>query len=451
VEIQSKVASGEIVHVTATRALELGIDIGDLSCCIMLGYPGSVASTLQEAGRVGRTGDSLVVLMLRADHYEQYFARLPGAFFELLKTSETPKLPIENEYLLSRHVMCANWKAVNFKAGYTEANFVKFFPAKIKQVLEQLENEDKITGLRDKGQMYWRYKKGSPARNDIYQSIRVPISVGKFNVMERGANRFIGECDSYLVPRDLFPEAVWLNNGQAFRSVQVKYGEKLVYVDRLTDDDPDIETFALPQHTITHKDSPKTKEHDGCAVGSGDVNVIRQVKLYREVGFARGSEDQGEIKTTHTRDIEYDTTACWFDFDPDLLLSNANWRSKKANFDNVIAGVHGFEHVIRSVAPHVAGCDRHDISSSIEFAEPPKRLIHRVYLLDTFAGGIGFAEFCYTHVSQVLEWAQRSLVECKCKDGCPQCLIVPWCSLRDQPISKKDTLTMVRYFAEQIK
>lgn len=437
VEIQTKVASGEVVHVTATRALELGIDMGDLNCCIMLGYPGSVASTLQEAGRVGRTGESLVVLMLRADPYEQYFARMPDAFFELLKTSETPKLPIENEYLLSRHVMCANWEAVNFK-GYTESNFVKFFPARVKQVLDQLESEDKIASLRDKGQMFWRYKKGGPPFNDVYQSIRVPISIGKFNVIERGSSRSIGECDSYLVPRDLFPGAVWLNNGEAFRSVEIKYGEKVVYVDRLTDDDPDVETFALPQYHITPNASPKIVEFAGCAVGACEVNVIRQVKLYREVAFARGSEDKGEIKTTWTNDIEYDTMACWFDFDPEVLLSKAKWRSRKIDHDNAIAGVHGFEHLIRSVAPHVAGCDRHDISSSIEFTDFSKRQTHRVYLLDTFAGGIGFAEFCFAHADKILEWSYRSLNQCKCKHGCPQCLIVPWCSLRDVPVSKKE-------------
>ncbi len=214
VEIQSKLFSREIMHVTATRALELGIDIGDLNCCFMLGYPGSVASTLQEAGRVGRGADSLVVLMLRNDPYEQFFARDPAAFFELLKTSEAPKVPIDNTYLLANHIMCANWEAVSVVGGYAEAKFLEFFPPKVKKVLKDLNAEGKITTIRgDKGQMFWRYKKGGPPYTKIYQSIRVPISVGKFKVVERHNKIEVGECDSYLVPRDLHPGAVWLNNG----------------------------------------------------------------------------------------------------------------------------------------------------------------------------------------------------------------------------------------------
>lgn len=82
-------------------------------------------------------------------------------------------------------------------------------------------------------------------------------------------------------------------------------------------------------------------------------------------------------------------------------MAKARWHPKKLDENHVIAGVHGFEHVVRSVAPHVAGCDRHDISSSLKLADPPKRATHRVYLLDTFAGGIGVSEFCFAHAKKL--------------------------------------------------
>ncbi len=233
--------------------------------------------------------------------------------------------------------------------------------------------------------------------------------------------------------------------------MEVKYNEQIVLVDHIPNDAADVETFAMPQNTITPLDKPRSRRFNGFSVLHGDVNISREVKLYREVAFARASSDVGKVKTTFTPAIEYATTACWLEFAPDVLIAKASLKTKSFTPEDVVTAIHGLEHVLHSVAPHVAGCDRHDISSSLVFGNMDKGEAHRLYLLDTFAGGVGFAEFCYDHVQKMLEWVRRSLTHCKCKDGCPQCLIVPWCPFKDQAVSKSHALALAQHMLEQVR
>lgn len=449
IDIQNKLISGEILHVTTTSALELGIDIGDLSCCLILGYPGTIASTLQEAGRVGRTGESLVIIMLRNDPFEQYFARAPHVFWEGFDRTEVPKVPIENKYLLTTQLLCAIWEGKQV-GGYSESDLGNFFGASIVDVLKDLKAKGtKMYKEIRKGQAYWSFARGAPAKGEIYKNIRIPISEGKFDVIERTTKRKVGECDSHLVPRDLHPNAIWINNGEFYRSVEIKTKEATVYVDHIDEDD--TYTFAMPRNTIKieGKDT-RSRKYDGFSAHCGDIDLKRDVYLYREVKFAKGKEELGEVKTTHTPSIEYVTSSLRIVFENEFVENYLRKIGKTRDDFDFSTALHGLEHSTHSVVPIISDFDPHDVSSEYVSNDANNEGKPALYLFDTFAGGLGLAEHCFNNLEEILQKARELLSTCNCRSGCPKCLVTPWCSQRNENIDKSATLHLIDMMLEAL-
>jgi DEAD/DEAH box helicase domain-containing protein len=179
-EISEGLISGQVVHVTATNALELGIDIGDLNACILIGYPGTVSSTIQQSGRVGRKGDSVVILLVRDDPLEQWFARNPNQFFTNLARVEPLRLPINNPHVVAQQAACAAWdlspmKGKEVLGGLTQDFFDRYFGKNAKSTVQKIWKEKEFLPpqLRKGSQSYWVILKGclgsDPANCLIYQ------------------------------------------------------------------------------------------------------------------------------------------------------------------------------------------------------------------------------------------------------------------------------------------
>lgn len=434
--VSEGLASGQIVHVSATNALELGIDIGDMNCCLMIGYPGTVSSTLQQSGRVGRKGDSLVILLLRDEPLEQWFARNPSEFFKNISQCEPIRLPISNPWVLEQQVKCAVWDLHNATGhktpfdGMTSDLLMKYFGADAMKAILELENKKDLQPIRGHVGTFWLISKKNYDDN-VPKNIRVPISIGKFKVLDE-SRHLVGECDSTIVPRDLFPGAIWLNEGKFFQSKHINIDEMVVTVRRLLAR-PDHFTIAMPQTTLTCLDQRcQVRESCGFNLGRGMVNVKRHVKLYMSYPSSSEKVEQGETKLTHTAPIEYISTAFWLDI-PYEVLEAQGVGSGRAH-----AMLHAVEHAVRTVFPLVADIDPGDLGSSIEVDESPESYMCRLYVFDSFAGGTGLSEFAFEKPGILFKAAYDLLASCNCKqpDGCPRCTIIPWCESQNQDLDK---------------
>jgi DEAD/DEAH box helicase domain-containing protein len=450
-EIQDRLISGEIVHVTATSALELGIDIGDLSCCLILGYPGTISSTLQEAGRVGRRGESVAILTLRNDPFEQYFARAPQVFWEAFEKTEVPKVPLDNRHLRMNQLLCAVWEGKQV-GGYSDQDYDYFLGPSMSTILSDLKKHGlKIYKEIRKGQAYWLFGRGAPQKTQIYKNIRVPISVGKFDVIERTRKRKVGECDSHLVPRDLHPDAIWICNGRFYRAVEIRYKESIVYVDYLGTEG-DTYTFAMPRNLIALEgEDIASKDFEGFSIHHGEINLTRKVYLYREIKLGAGKTELGDIKTTHTTPIQYITTALRIAFDEEFVNKYLEMAHKAKIPGDFTTALHGLEHAMHSVVPIISDFDPHDVSSDYVSQDANSDGNPALYIFDTFAGGLGLAGHCFDRLRALLKQAKTLLSSCSCHNGCPRCLVTPWCYQRNDDLSKKATLHLIAMMLKGIK
>jgi DEAD/DEAH box helicase domain-containing protein len=404
-EIQKGIKSGDIVFISATNALELGIDIGDLTCCILVGYPGNISSTLQRAGRVGRTGEAPVILILNDELLEQYFANHPNVFFKLLENPGDVKIPLENRYLQAWHVKCALWESralkeirMDFK-GYSEKDYKDYFDAGA-ELFKQLEQERKI--FKDKNQVFW-VAKGFEGPNKLHlKSIRVPISDREFQVIDKSGN-IISVIDYYRAGLFFHDGAIWLQNGEYYLVTRYSRPEARIDVERLPEN-PSYETHAIPRYNVKIiKELLKPKFHHDVSLHHGDVTNRRSINVFLKKP-TKGKQKPEVGIITSVEPIEYDTTATWILFNENFVEEICDelgiTQSEDCNklFEK---GLHGLAYLLTSALPLLTECDKYDIS--FQTLVPHKDLQKpSLFLLDTFHGGIGLSKEVFERFPQLL-------------------------------------------------
>lgn len=414
-EVQSKIKNGEILFISATSALELGIDIGDLSCCLLVGYPGNVASTLQRAGRVGRIGESFIVLLLDDELLQQYFANHPDVFFKLLENPGDVKIPLGNRYLLLWHLKCALAEERALKElagafeGYSVEDYEKYFGGDAVELLAQLEKECKIFR---QNKVYWVTKGWGELGTLHLKSIRVPISDREFNVVERTTGREIGRVDYYRAGLFFHEGAIWLQEGKYYIVSKYSRPEARIEVEELSDD-PGYETNALPRHTI--KVTSEILPGKGNAVVTlhyGDVTNTRSINVFIKNPTKEREKKKQEIGiVTSVEPIEYDTTAAWIVFEDGLIdevCKEVDTQSVEDPVELFEKGLHGLARLLVSATPLLTECDKHDIGYQV-FSPHRDTGKSTLFLLDTFHGGIGLSKEVYDYLPHLLDLCEQML------------------------------------------
>jgi len=403
-EIQKNIKSGNTTFISATNALELGIDIGDLTCCILVGYPGNISSTLQRAGRVGRTGEAPVVLILNDEPLEQYFANHPNVFFKLLENPGDVKIPLDNKYLQAWHFKCALWESRALKEiradfeGYSEEDYKDCFGVGV-ELFKQLEKERKIF---KKNQIFWlaRGCKEGPSTLHL-KSIRVPISDREFQVVDKSGNT-ISVIDYYRAGLFFHEGAIWLQNGEYYLVTRYSRPEARIEVEHLSEN-PGYETHAIPRYNVkVNKERFKSKFH-GISLHHGEVINKRAINVFlKEPTKGKKKTEVGII--TSVEPIEYDTTATWILFDDKFVQKIFDGLGIKQSEDRnklFEKGLHGLAFLLTSTLPLLTECDKYDISFQTFV---PHRDLGKpsLFLLDTFHGGIGLSKEAFEHFRELL-------------------------------------------------
>ncbi|OXS80240.1 DEAD/DEAH box helicase [Domibacillus enclensis] len=390
--IEKGLRDGDILGVVSTNALELGVDIGQLQVCVMTGYPGSVASTWQQAGRAGRRhGEAVIIMVASSTPIDQYVVQNPDYFFE--RNPESARINAENLIILVDHLKCAAYE-IPFKEE--EA----FGPMDVGDVLEYLR-EERV--LHYNGGKYHWSNESFPATNISLRSA-TQENVVIVDQSERANVKIIGEMDRLSAMTLLHDEAIYLHEGVQFQVEKLDWAHKKAYVRQV---DVEYYTDANLAVGLNVLEIDRTKEQPVSAIHYGDVTVNILPTIFKKIKMTT-FENIGSGPITLPEE-EIHTSAVWMELEME---------EPEKSLEHLLMGV---ANVLHHVVPIHTMCDRSDIhvSSQIKAAHSGKPTI---FLYDHYPGGIGLAEDVFKRFNEVKEAAKDLIQKCPCDNGCPSCI-----------------------------
>jgi DEAD/DEAH box helicase domain-containing protein len=418
--IETRLKDGTMKGVVSTNALELGIDIGSLDAVIISGYPGTMMSTWQQAGRAGRKGDvSLALLVAQANPLDQYFMNHPDQFFS--RSNEHAIVDTENPYIVSGHLLCA---AAELPLREDEDRV--FFGDSFSQLLPELASTDLIR----KTARGWVYS-GRGRAAELVSLGGVPGE--SFRIMCHG--RVLETMDRAQAYREAHKGAILLHQGEMFL---VKEMDLETHIVRVTEADVDYYTQPLKEVDLAIIETLETREVNGVKCAFGVVEVTEQYTGYK---IKRGDTILG-VESLSLPPLTFRTKAFWV-----VPSSDTEQNLLKENLD-FAGGLHGAEHAIIALMPLHVMCDRWDIGglSSAAYGENGEPVI---FVYDGYEGGIGLAENAYELLPDLFATAHALVRDCRCEDGCPSCIYSPKCGNDNQPLDKIATTLILEKLCQE--
>ena len=422
--VEKGMLNGELMGVAATNALELGIDVGGLDATALAGYPGSAASTWQQAGRSGRTQEnSLSVLIARDGPLDQYLMRRPDFIFG--RPREHARIRPDNPYVLGPHL-----KAAAYELPLRDEEDAALFGEEFAARTQALAGDGALR--RENGRWHIAPAVQYPAADVNIRS----ASRSEYAVVEAGSGRVLESVDEASAFSQLHPGAVYLHLGESYVVETLDIEARTAYLKR---SDASYYTDAREVTDIRVASARTAKELRGARVCFGEVEVSRQVVGFRKRDFysaERRGESLGETGLRLPPHV-FPTTAVWFDLPPDLEA-----RAREERLD-LPGGLHATEHAAIGVLPLFALCDRNDIGG-VSTAMHPDTGAPQVFIYDGHPGGVGIAEHAYAIIEELLGATLGVIEECACADGCPSCIQSPKCGNNNFPLDKRVASDLLR-------
>ncbi|WP_406661621.1 DEAD/DEAH box helicase [Methanolobus sp. ZRKC3] len=411
--IEKGLSNGDINGVISTNALELGIDIGGLDACILDGFPGTIMSARQQAGRAGRgTQESIVVLVADSNALDQYYMRNPEDFFR--GKCEEAVINVSNRYIQAGHLLCAA-REIPLK---TEDE--KYFGSEYHAIVEVLEEEGLLEGLLEKRSLDNRAHMQVSIRNIENDSY---IIIDKHT--RKPLEKDIGRLRAY---REGFEGAVYINKGTPYCVTKLDHTKKEIHVEIARDG---YYTKSLVSSDIVIRDTVDTKVLTTChdvKVGFGDVDVNQQVTGYKKIQ-QRSDADLGQ-QSLDMPEFSLETEALWLELPSNLYeLVDSHER-------DFAGGIHAIEHAMIAMYPLHLLADRNDVGGVSTPEHDDLKGKSGIFIYDGHPGGVGYAESGYEKIVEMLEVTLRSISSCSCVEGCPSCIQSPKCGNNNNPLDK---------------
>ncbi len=411
-EIERRLFSGDLTGVTATNALELGVDIGGVDACVLTGYPGTIASTWQQAGRAGRRqGESLAVLVAQDNPLDQFLMRKPDYFFG--KSHEHAALDPTNRHILSGHLLCAA-----YERPLTDDDFDLFGGEKAAYLVRRLCEDGDLSSRGDR----FVYTGGD------YPAARMNIrsaSANQYVILDESrGGTVLGTVEEARAYETLHPGAVYLHLGESY---VVEELDTLNHRARVRPARASYFTEPRTESFIEIKQTLASKEFGNNVAYFGEVVVTTQV-----VGYRQKQLFSDEVLGNFDLDLpsqRFETEAVWYPVSSELVNDLA-----RANLD-LAGGVHAVEHASIGLLPLFALCDRNDIGG-VSTPFHPQVGAPTIFVHDAHPGGVGIAETGFRVIADWLTATKTLLDECPCHDGCPSCIQSPKCGNNNEPLDK---------------
>jgi DEAD/DEAH box helicase domain-containing protein len=397
-KIEQGLRNGEIQIVVSTNALELGIDIGQLDVSIMTGYPGSISSSWQQAGRAGRRQTTSVSLMvLSSAPLDQYLAEHPDYFFG--KNPETANIDQNNLPILMSHLKCGA-----FELPFTSD---ESFGTDATQQLLQYLKEERVLRETD-GKYYWM--------KDVYPADEISLRNANPNnvviVNTTDNNRIIGEVDLFSAPLLVHKDAIYIHESQQYQVDELDWDGKKAFV---SETDSDYFTDAIAKTDLKVLDILENSEGN-YHIFYGEVAVTTVATAFKKVKFfTHENVGMGKI---YLPEMEMHSNSTWLEF-PNILFDDPYFE------ESVIGeGLRGIAYTMQNLIPLYIMCDRSDISV-IPMVRAPFSNMPTIYVYDKYPGGIGLSKKVYTMMPTILQAVLDHIHSCSCDKGCPSCIGPP--------------------------
>jgi len=404
-EIERRLVEGELLGVTATDALELGIDIGLLDCAISVGFPGTVASLRQQWGRAGRRGRGLAVLVASDDALDQFFAREPDAL--LSRRVEAAILDHANPRILDPHVLSAA-----FEAPLDADDAETLGSEALRRAADLPELEHTSAGYVWKGR--------------DYPAARVSLRSGDaeaFTVVDGETGSLLGLVERDRAYSTVHEGAVYLHLGEQYLVESLSLEDRVAVVSPAR---VDWYTQAKKESETTIEASERVEAKLGVELHFGRVAVTEQV-----VGYARKAVRDGatlDVVPLLMPETTFETEAVWF-------CPEAHQLDELEEMPKLLGTLHAAEHSLIALLPLWAMCDRWDIgglSTNVHYQTGRAA----IFVYDGHAGGVGITERGFERFGDWVEDTTRLLQRCPCVAGCPSCVQSPKCGNLNEPLDK---------------
>lgn len=414
-KIEKGLRDGSIKTVVSTNALELGIDIGQLQACIMTGYPGNIASALQQAGRAGRRqDDALIIYVAQSMALDQYIIEHPD--YLLGGSPEEAHIHPENIVILMDHLRCASFE-LPFSVDDQYAEF------DVQELLEFLASEGVLILAGDS--WHWMTERFPASEVSLRSASQENVVI--IDRTHPKQTTVIGEMDRFSAMTLLHEEAIYLHQGTQYQVEILDWEEKKAYVTEVDVDYFTDANLAVELKVISEDEKQETETE---VIAFGDLAVLAIPTIFKKIRF--DSHDNIGSGPIHLPAEELHTTSTWLAFEVPTGWTEAT----------LTDAMTGAAHAMQSFIPLFVQCDRTDIH-----VVPQVKAVHTgkptFFIYDSYPGGIGLSEKMYEQWDALLKQAADHVSNCECESGCPICTGPPESDLN----LKKTTAKLLKSLA----
>ncbi|WP_233492580.1 DEAD/DEAH box helicase [Blastococcus sp. TF02A-30] len=422
-ELERALSAGDLLGVATTNALELGIDIAGLDAVVLAGYPGTLASLWQQAGRAGRAQrESLVVFVARDDPLDHYLAHHPAAVFG--RPIEATVTDPTNPYVLGPQLCCAA-----AELPLRPDDLADFGGPAAEVAIEQLVTDGQLR-RRPTG-WYWAGR-GRPDV-DIRGSGDEPVAI-----IEAGTGRLLGTVDGGAAHSTVHEGALYVHRGDTFVVDEFDVDDACAVVHA---ESPEWTTVARDVTDLSIVSVEQTRALGAVTAHTGVVDVTNQV-----VAYQRRRLGTGEVLAEFPLDLpprQLRTRAVW------LTLSDRAVERAELDDTEVPGSLHAAEHAGIGILPLLATCDRWDLGG-LSTALHPDTGTAAIFVYDGHPGGAGFAERGYAVLREWLQATRATVASCECESGCPSCVQSPKCGNGNDPLDKAGAVRVLDVVLDEL-
>jgi DEAD/DEAH box helicase domain-containing protein len=412
--IEQAFFDGSLKGVVSTSAMEVGIDVGGLDACILVGYPGSLISLHQRMGRVGRGGkEASIFLIALPDALDQYFVQHPETLLQ--RPMEELVLDPDNAHIMASHVLCA--------AKERPITDDEFEPGSARRTaLEALDRSGDL--MLDAAGTTWHALRRNPHREVNLRTM------GEGYTIVNASGKTVGNVDSHRVHRECHEGAIYLHQGQTYEVVSLSQKDSKVTVraaavDYYTEVRSQKETEIL--ETLAQRD-----------LGPFPLMLGRLKVTEVFTGFVKKRLQGGEAIAEYPLEAPpqtFETEGFWFAIPPGVAPEVASRGM------HLMGGIHALEHALIGIFPLTALSDRWDLGG-ISYTMHPQVGGPAVFVYDGYPGGVGLSRKGYERFEFLLETTARVVRDCPCEKGCPACIQSPKCGNGNKPLDKSAAMLL---------
>ncbi|MCX7990805.1 MAG: DEAD/DEAH box helicase [Proteobacteria bacterium] len=406
-EIEKKLFDGELLGVISTSALELGVDIGNLDVCILVGYPGSIINTLQRSGRVGRgRRPSLTILIAQRDALDQFFVKNPENFFQ--RGVEDIVFDSENPYISKNHILCS---AYELPLRHTEIY-------KYEDVVKDLLNRGRLVSSQDDRLFF-------PVDKNPHRKVNIRDSGDTYRIIDSKTEKVVATVSGRRVFSECHRGAIYLHKGINYYVKDINLLKREIIVSENFDN---FYTVPLISKETEILGIGKELRENNYQLIYGKLRVTEKV-----IGFERKDIFNQNLLAREELDLPPYTfeTEGFVIVIPKIFLSNLS----KVGFQTM-GSLHAIEHAIIGLMPTIVLCDRQDVGG-ICYPYHYQLNTAGIFIYDGYDGGIGLSLKAFTNFSKLLSDTLKLVKDCECESGCPSCIHSPKCGSQNHPLDKE--------------